>query len=252
MVNSGSGKLRSKTARYLTILDIVRDRIAKGTYGIDASLPSEEFCSEFDASRVTIREALRRLQAEGLVARRQGLELTVIRQRAEGVFLQSYQSMDDLMQFAKATSYQRLSVAPVVLDQDQAARLGARAGEQWTCQRGLRFEEPETGPLALIDSYLPPNLAKYAPQLADRSPPFCAFREEQTGQRVTNMVQEIQAVSMPQDVADALKMPAGTACLRILRRYETDKGTLIASNIWHLGENRFIYWFRLKQSVASE
>lgn len=57
---------------------------------------------------------------------------------------------------------------------------------------------------------------------------------------------------MPQDVADALKMPAGTACLRILRRYETDKGTLIASNIWHLGENRFIYWFRLKQSVASE
>lgn len=250
---AGSGKLRSKTARYLTILDTVRDRIAKGTYDVGTSLPSEaEFCNEFDASRFTIREALRRLQAEGLVARRQGSGSTVIRQRAEGVFLQSYQSMDDLMQFAEATTYQRLSVAPVVLNEDQAARLGAKAGEQWTCQRGLRFEEPETGPLALIDSYLPPNLAGYAPQLADRSPPFYAFLEAQTGQRVTDMVQEIQAVAMPQDVADALQMPVGTACLRILRRYETDEGTLIASNNWHLGENRFIYRSRLKQSIASE
>ncbi|MFK7836593.1 MAG: GntR family transcriptional regulator [Sulfitobacter sp.] len=250
---TGTGKSRGKTARYLAILDMVRDRITKGTYAVGSSLPSEaEFCSEFDASRFTIREALRRLQAEGLVARRQGSGSTVIRQRAEGVFLQSYQSMDDLMQFAQTTSYRRLSVAPVVLDEDQAARLGAKAGEEWTCQRGLRFEEPTSGPLALIDSFLPPDLAGFAPQLADRSPPFYAFLEEQTGQRVTDMVQEIQAVAMPTDVAEALQMPVGTACLRILRRYETDEGTLIASNNWHLGENRFIYRSRLKQSVGLE
>jgi DNA-binding GntR family transcriptional regulator len=64
------------------------------------------------------------------------------------------------------------------------------------------------------------------------------------------MVQEIQAVAMPQDVADTLRLPQGAVCLRILRRYETDDGTLIASNNWHLGENRFIYRSRLKQSLV--
>ena len=250
---AGTGKARGKTALYLTILDTVRERIAEGTYAVGTSLPSEaDFCGEFDASRFTIREALRRLQAEGLVARRQGSGSTVIRQRAEGVFLQSYQSMDDLTQFAQSTTYVKLSVTSVVLDEDQAARLGANAGERWSCQRGLRFQQPEPGPLAVIDSYLPPDLASFAPKLADRSPPFYTFLEAETGQRVTDMVQEIQAVAMPADVAEALQMPQGSPCLRILRRYETDEGTLIASNNWHLGENRFIYRSRLRQSVASE
>lgn len=250
---AGSTKSRGKTARYLTILDTVRDRIAKGTYAVGASLPSEaEFCSEFDASRFTIREALRRLQAEGLVARRQGSGSTVLRQRAEGVFLQSYQSMDDLSEFAEATTYRLLTVYPVVLNEDQAARLGAKAGEEWTCQRGLRFKSPEVRPLAMIDSYLPPDLAELAPRLADRSPPFYTYLEAQTGQRVTDMVQEIQAVAMPQDVADAMRVLVGIACMRILRRYETSEGTLIASNNWHLGENRFIYRSRLRQSLGGE
>ena len=246
-----SGKKKGKTARYLTILRMVRERISSGRYTVGASLPSEaEFCAEFDTSRFTIREALRRLQAEGLVARRQGSGSIVLRQRAEGVFLHSYQSMDDLMQFAETTIYQHLSVDPLVLDEDQAARLSAKAGEEWICKRGLRFEGPESEPLALIDSYLPPNLADFAEQLADRNPPFYTFLEEQTGQRVTDMVQEIQAVAMPQDVADTLRLPQGAVCLRILRRYETDDGTLIASNNWHLGENRFIYRSRLKQSLV--
>lgn len=250
---AGSGKTRGKTARYLTILDSVRARIEQGTYPVGASLPSEAvFCAEFDASRFTIREALRRLQAEGLVSRRQGSGSTVIRQRAEGVFLQSYQSMDDLSQFAEATTYQRLSVTPVIVDENQAARLGANEGEQWICQRGLRFQEPDPAPLAVIDSFLPPDLASFAPQIADRSPPFYTFLEAQTGQRVTDMVQEIQSVAMPEDIAEALQMPAGTPCLRILRRYETDEGTLIASNNWHLGENRFIYRSRLRQSMVPE
>lgn len=244
-----SRKIKGKTARYLTILDTVRGRISNGLYAVGASLPSEaEFCAEFDASRFTIREALRRLQAEGLVARRQGSGSTVLRQRAEGLFLQSYQSMDDLMQFAETTVYQHLFVNPLILDEDLAARLGAKAGEEWICQRGLRFEGPESEPLALIDSYLPPNLADLAMQLAQRNPPFYTFLEEQTGQRVTDMVQEIQAVAMPKDVANTLRLSEGAICLRILRRYETGDGTLIASNNWHVGENRFIYRSRLKQS----
>ena len=52
------GKRKGKTARYLTILKMVRERIASGLYTVGSSLPSEaEFCAEFDTSRFTIREA---------------------------------------------------------------------------------------------------------------------------------------------------------------------------------------------------
>jgi len=242
-----------RSARYLEILDVLRSRISDGIYPVHGSLPSEaEMCREFEASRFTIREALRRLQAEGLLARRQGAGSTVLRRRREGVFVQSYGSMDQLLQFAHQTDYRRISVTQEQLTAPLAARLGAEEGEVWTCQRGLRLDRDDGVPLALIESYLPPDLAAYAPQLLDMKPPFYAYLAEATGQQVTDMVQEVQAYAMPALVADALQVPRGSQALRILRRYETMQGTLIASFNWQLGGDRFIYRTRLKQAGIAE
>ena len=154
--------------------------------------------------------------------------------------------MDQLLEFAEATDYRVLSVTEEVLSPFLAARLGAGDGERWICQRGLRLERGEVTPFALIESYLPPAMAHLAPDLVDRSPPLYAFLEERVGEKVTDMVQEVQAVSMPRHVADALAMEVGSVCLRILRHYETENGTLIASFNWHPGENRFVYRSRLE------
>lgn len=60
--------------RYQNIADLVRARIAAGTYPAGQLLPSEAALgAEFDASRVTIRKALEVLRSEGLVESRQGL-----------------------------------------------------------------------------------------------------------------------------------------------------------------------------------
>ncbi len=246
---SGADLTDRRTARYQEILTVIRARFSDGTYAVGTSLPSEaEFCRLFDASRFTIREALRRLQSEGLVARRQGAGSTVLRQSAAGVFVQSYGSIDQLMQFAHDTDYRKLDVREVHLDAALAARLGAEEGELWTCLRGLRLSTRGAEPLALIESFLPPDRAHLVAVLAGLKPPFYTHLEAETGERVTDMVQEVQAHTMPPDVAEPLALPAGTVSLRLLRRYETDRGTLIASFNWHPGGDRFIYRTRLKQA----
>ena len=53
-------------ARYQEIHQIIRKRIFEGAYPLGSNLPSEAvFSREFNTSRFTIREALRRLQIDG-------------------------------------------------------------------------------------------------------------------------------------------------------------------------------------------
>lgn len=59
--------------RYQQITHALIGQIVSGRYSINASLPTEsELRAEFDASRFTVREALRRLVDQGMAQRRQG------------------------------------------------------------------------------------------------------------------------------------------------------------------------------------
>jgi GntR family transcriptional regulator len=75
--------------------------------------------------------------------------------------------------------------------------------------------------------------------------------EEAAGDAVTDVVQETQALQMPALVAEALGVPTGTLSLRLLRRYESASGTLIASFNWHFGGERFIHRTHLRLQDAS-
>ena len=63
----------SATPRYVHVYNVLSRRLESGKYPINMRLPTEnELCDEFSASRFTVREALRRLVAQGMVQRRQG------------------------------------------------------------------------------------------------------------------------------------------------------------------------------------
>ena len=59
---------------YRQVLAALRDDIRRGRVRTGDVLPSEsQLCERFDVSRVTVRQALRRLQLEGLVLPKQGM-----------------------------------------------------------------------------------------------------------------------------------------------------------------------------------
>lgn len=59
--------------KYEKIAADIQNKIYSGEYQIDTKLPQEaELCKQYDASRITIREALDHLVHQGLITRRRG------------------------------------------------------------------------------------------------------------------------------------------------------------------------------------
>ncbi len=221
---------------------MIRARIGSGVYPVGERLPSEaEFCAEFAASRFTVREALRRLQAEGFLETHQGARSRVIRRQATGIFVHSYSSVSDLYQFALDTHFEITDIEDRVLDPDLATMIGGEAGETWCYVCGLRSTEKGGEPLCLIESYIPLRFARHVPLLARAHGPLYAVLEEASGEKITSVRQSFQALEMPRHVSSALGVPDRSVSLRLLRCYRGAQGTMIASFNWHLGGDRFIH-----------
>ena len=71
----------SRKSLYLEIIDFLSEDISNGKYPPGSKLPSEgELAHEFSVSRVTLREALRVLEEDGVIIRRHGIG-TFVRDR---------------------------------------------------------------------------------------------------------------------------------------------------------------------------
>lgn len=237
-----------RTPRYVEIFATLRDEIADGTFEVGAALPTEAaLCRRFSVSRFTVREALRRLQTDGMVGRVQGAGSRVLRDRPAGVFVQNYRSVSELSQYAAETRLELLGTRHVALDPDTAERIGGVAEDPWVVLRGLR-RTMEGEPLALVESFVPERFATLAQSLALGPGPIYAGLAGSIGETVSDAVQETQALPAPQHVAKALNIDPGAPSLRLMRCYASASGTLIASFNWHLGGDRYIHRARIDLS----
>lgn len=67
------GKEKRAMFKYETIAEDIQHKIQTGEYKADERLPQEkELCQQYDASRITVREALDLLVNRGLITRRRG------------------------------------------------------------------------------------------------------------------------------------------------------------------------------------
>jgi len=220
---------------------VLRQDIAAGVPVVGQFLPSEaELCRRFDTSRFTVREALRRLQDDGLVERTQGAGSRVIASAPGGVFVQHYRSVDQLNQYARNTRLEVLTQGHVTLDAGLAAQVGGQAGERWGFFRARRFAPDATAPLALLESYLPLHMVPHLPDLTTARGAIYELLAQASGEPVIAATQDSQALVMPARVSDALGVSRGAVSLRSLRRYASGTGTLIATFNWHLGGDRYV------------
>ena len=78
-------KKGARTPRYLQLAGELRDAILTGAFADGKPFPTETaLCTKYDVSRFTVREALRRLEVEGLIERRRGSGTTVQPAAARG------------------------------------------------------------------------------------------------------------------------------------------------------------------------
>jgi GntR family transcriptional regulator len=213
---------------YLQIADDLRSQILDGALQEGDKLPSEaDLMTDYGVSRIVARDAVKVLETEGLVAKRQGSgtfvrALTPPEVRIVGDF---YAVRPTSSPFARAAreagqepewEYQsRSTTAPKAI----AARLGIAPGDP-IMKTNYRFFA-DGAPVMLSTSYEPLAITGGTPIEQPEAGPVTGVipRMDTIGMEITRLSETVTARAPRPYEGDALNIPAGTAVLAVERTY---------------------------------
>jgi len=196
-------------------------------YPVGSPLPTEdELCRRFSVSRYTVREALRRLREDNLVASRQGAGTIVVPRRSPNSYVQDVMSISDLLTFASGARFAIESIEMIVMDATRAARTGLATGLEWMSVRGFRQAEGAKVPVCWTEYYIHREYAAVGRLLPRHTGPIFPLIEDLFGLNIVEVHQEITAVLISPDLAVGLKVEAATAALEVRRTYKTSDGDI--------------------------
>jgi DNA-binding GntR family transcriptional regulator len=236
------GKRLARKPRYQELAEELRAEIRRGDYRPDGFPTEGELCKRYSVSRFTVREALRALQAEGLIARRRGSG-TVIQPAAArgGALHQPLSNVGEILQYARDTRahFELRGNAP--LPRTIAQQLDLVAGGNWTRFAGLRTHSGSTQPIAVIDAYVHERFRDIVERIEPNAETIFRQLERLAGIRIATVTQDIQAVAASAEVSRALGVPKRSPCLLILRCFRDADGSILEISANHHPGDRFAY-----------
>jgi GntR family transcriptional regulator len=212
---------------YLQVVRALKDEIVTGVHPVGSQLPTEEeLCERFSVSRYTVREALRRLREDNLVASRQGAGTTVVPPRPSDSFVHEVMSINDLVAFATGVRFAIDTIEMVVADDELAARIGVASGDEWLSVRGFRHTEDSKPPVCWTEVYINREFAAVGRLLQRHTGPIFHLIEDLFGQSIVEVHQEIAAALVSPALARGLKVKPGTMTLEVQRTYKLAAGKI--------------------------
>ena len=208
--------------KYHQIYMVLREQLAEGRFA--AGLPGElKLVQQFGVARVTVRKALERLAADGLIERKPGRGTTprlapaaaAPPQRAQlNGLLENIVSMG-LKTRVKVISCETLAASPGV-----AQQLALAPGTP--VQKAVRVRSTAEGPLSHITTHVPADLAHSFGRRELARRPILLLLED-SGVRIGRATQTLSARLADADVAGLLGLPVGSALLTVNRLiFDTD------------------------------
>jgi GntR family transcriptional regulator len=212
---------------YQQLVRALKDEIVSGVYPVGSQLPTEEeLCERFSVSRYTVREALRRLREDSLVSSRQGAGTTVVPPRPSDSYVHEVMSINDLVAFATGVRFAIDQIEMIAIDDKLSARTGIASGEEWLAVRGFRHAEGAEWPVCWTEVYIAREFAAVGRLLQRHRGPIFHLIEDLFGQSIVEVHQEIAAGLISPELADGLKVKAGTTALEVQRTYRLATGKI--------------------------
>ncbi len=233
---------------YRRISREIEAEIVAGARPVGSLLPTEAvLCSNYGASRHTIREALRLLVERGIIERRQGAGSRIISIAPKTTYSQTMRTLAEFSQYARDTHFDISETAIVSLDDEAAELISAPTGSRWLRIAGVRWTTERTEPISHTTVYVHTRFAHHLNDVRTTPGPVYALIEARSGEMIAEAIQEIAARPLPTSAARALKLRAGTTVLRFVRRYlDASGGTMLVSVNWHPAE-RFSYVLKIRR-----
>lgn len=193
----------------------LRDRMAEGAFE-DRFPTDEELTATYGVSRQTVREAVRRLQEEGLLERHRGRGTTLSRPVLEQPLRALYSLASTVSGHGLAERNEILAAERRQADPEVASALGIRSGAPVVYLERLRFAGDD--PLSLERSWLPWAAARGLLRVDLAHGPLYQALHERCGVRVTSGREWISPVLPPAAERRLLRMGAGVAAFQVERR----------------------------------
>jgi len=233
---------RDARPRYLQVCDALVTLIRSDDIHIGDLLPTElDLCERFNVSRHTAREALRRVEAMGLVERRRGSGTRVKAKYAPVVYNQLVDSLDGLLQYGQST---RLVIQSAVRAQMPSELLEGKPGdhpENTVHLTAIRYQRDQSPPLPLcfVDLWAPsPNLEQQK-HLLDMGRNEQGLYDLLDFMNLSRVRQTLSAERMTSAIAQVLDAEALGPALVIVRRYFNLSDQLVLLTISTHPHDRF-------------
>jgi DNA-binding GntR family transcriptional regulator len=233
---------------YARIEEELRQEIAQGIYPLGDSLPGEHaLCDRFGVSRFTIRQAIRKLGEEGLIEARPGVGTVVIATRKREAFVQTLNSVEELLQYPVGTSRRQTEIRQIKATPELAALLHCAVGSQWTWLRAMRVLRSTQMPISWLDAYVLPGLADVLESDNPTGAPLLRQIEERHGHHAAQSQVAISAGRISPEQAGPLMAEAGSPALIIVRRYRGQDGETYLLTYSTHPEDRFSLNFEFEK-----
>lgn len=204
---------------YYRVFRSLEQRVRDGQYGRGDRLPSEDqLCREFNASRITIREAVRRLVDLGLVVRRRGSG-TFVSDLDVGTAeppIRFTAALEDLFAQVEMVQTKSAQVNEEIPPLDVARLLGVPERQPVTVVRRIRAYQDQV--FSLTFNYLSLSLGVRLRESDLYGYPLLRLLEEKLRIRFRWADQTIEARTADDEVAAALGIRFGDPVLYVQRR----------------------------------
>lgn len=229
---------------YRQISDTLLEGIRGGKFPVGSFLPGElELITRHEASRHTIREALRVLEDMGLVKRERGRGTLVISTDANPAFVQTVKSPSELFSYPDSSQFRLLSDQRVVVDKALARDLNCAVGEEWVRISGLRTLEGDRLPICWADVYVIPEYGSIAQRLGGSSRPVYEMIAEAFKESIEKISVRVTAGTISEQKASVLGVEPGSSSLSVSRSYRGNGGRVFEVSISEHPASNFSYTF---------
>jgi GntR family transcriptional regulator len=215
------------------VMSHLKDRIRDDGFPDGRIPPETELAADLGVSRTTVRDALSRLEHEGVVVRRQGYGTYVnrpvlqIRSRLDEIW--SYERM--LEDHGYTPSVRVLSLTSEVATAVDAGELDVDAGSGLLVIEKLFLEDDR--PAVFTHSRIPECLVGGVPEHDAARIPIYEFLETRCGRRLTYYLSDIVPVALNGRTAEMLEATPGTpaVCFEEIG-FDTTGSPIVKATSW--------------------
>ncbi len=229
--------------RYRQLAQTLINEIESGHYPVGNLLPTEfELCEQFGTSRFTVREAIKQLVQLGLVDRQAGVGTRVKTAQPSTEYRQVMQRLTDLQRYSAQTELEITDTKTIQPDKELYDLLRSSPGQTWLRAEGIRRIGDRGLPICFTEIYIHPAFRSVQGLVGRRlHTSVYVLIEQQFGEQVGEVRQQIRATALPAGMARVLKSRPRSPALWICRQYVNRRGEIIEVAISTHPADRFTY-----------